>query len=167
MNDFSDIENELKKLRPAAPSADLVSRIEVALAQPEPATPSAGVLPKPSRFRINWYSVGLGLAAAATFVILTRANVDQPQPRTKSQATNATPVPSTSFADAFVPADTTRVVYETRDEGLHYVNNDSAPVRRLRSRARETMQWQNPKTGASLQVSYPAEEVTLVPVSGQ
>jgi hypothetical protein len=40
-------------------------------------------------------------------------------------------------------------------------------VRRLRSKKRETMQWNNPTTGASLRVSYPTEEVTLVPASGE
>jgi hypothetical protein len=29
------------------------------------------------------------------------------------------------------------------------------------------LQWNNPQTGASLRVSYPSEEVTLIPVSGQ
>jgi len=29
------------------------------------------------------------------------------------------------------------------------------------------VQWKNPQTGASLRVSYPTEEVTLVPISGQ
>jgi hypothetical protein len=29
------------------------------------------------------------------------------------------------------------------------------------------MQWRNPQTGASLRVSYPAEQVVLTPVSFQ
>jgi hypothetical protein len=29
------------------------------------------------------------------------------------------------------------------------------------------VQWKNPQTGASLRVSYPKEEVTLIPISGQ
>jgi hypothetical protein len=37
----------------------------------------------------------------------------------------------------------------------------------VRSRTRETLRWRNPNTGASLRVSYPAEEVSLIPVSGQ
>jgi len=32
MNDFSELENELKKLRPAQPSAELLARIDAALA---------------------------------------------------------------------------------------------------------------------------------------
>ena len=69
--------------------------------------------------------------------------------------------------DNFVPSALTQVVYDTRDEGLHFTEGADEPVRRLRSKKRETMQWNNPQTGASLRVSYPTEEVTLVPVSGQ
>ena len=61
----------------------------------------------------------------------------------------------------------TQVVYNTRDEGLHFEEGADQPVRRVRSHKRETLQWNNPQTGASLRVSYPSEEVTLVPVTGQ
>jgi hypothetical protein len=37
----------------------------------------------------------------------------------------------------------------------------------MRYHTRETLRWQNPQTGASLRVSYPSEEVVLLPVSGQ
>jgi len=40
-------------------------------------------------------------------------------------------------------------------------------MRRVRSRKRETVQWKNPQTGATLRVSYPQEEVTLIPAVGQ
>jgi hypothetical protein len=61
----------------------------------------------------------------------------------------------------------TQVVYDRKDEGLHYTAGSDEPMRRVRSRKRETMQWKNAQTGASLRVSYPTEEVTLVPISGQ
>jgi hypothetical protein len=54
-----------------------------------------------------------------------------------------------------------------RDEGLHYSEGSDEPMRRVRSRLRETSQWRNPATGASLLVSYPSEQVELIPVSGQ
>ena len=43
MNDFSDIESELKKLRPAPVAADLVARIEKALPE-ESSLPTAAVV---------------------------------------------------------------------------------------------------------------------------
>ena len=66
-----------------------------------------------------------------------------------------------------IPSGLTEVVYHTRDEGLHYPDGATQPVRRMRYHTRETLRWQNPQTGASLRVSYPSEEVVLLPVSGQ
>jgi hypothetical protein len=170
MNDFSELEGELKKLRPRPASPDLAARIEVGLAEVAGrGTATAGVLPKRRSFRPNWWALGLGLAAAATFLMLARMNVDRPSSKAAGLAL-ITPAPSSPLArvdDSFVPSALTQVVYGTRDEGLHFTDGADEPVRRLRSKKRETMQWKNPQTGASLRVSYPTEEVTLVPVSGQ
>jgi hypothetical protein len=170
MNDFSELETELKKLRPAPASPELAIRIERALTEAPSTTRTAGVLPQRRRgFRLNWLALGLGLAAAATFLLLARVNVDRTPAKNQSVAL-ASPNASTSppmANDNFVPAGMTQVVYNTRDEGLLFAHGADQPVRRLRSRKRETLRWQNPGTGASLQVSYPSEEVTLIPVPGQ
>ena len=171
MNDFSELEAELKKLRPRPVSPDLSARIEVGLAETEAAgrgTATAGVLPKQSRFRLNWFALGLGLAAAATFLILARVNVDRPSKSTGLAMLTPAPItPAAKAVDSFVPSAMTQVLYDTKDEGLHFTDGQDEPMRRLRSRKRETVQWKNPQTGASLRVSYPTEEVTLVPISGQ
>jgi hypothetical protein len=170
MNDFTELEAELKKLRPRPVSPDLSARIEVGLAQEAAGrgTATAGVLPKQSRFRLNWFALGLGLAAAATFVILARVNVDRPSKATGLALLTPAPItPAAKAVDSFVPSAMTHVVYDTKDEGLHFADGEDEPKRRLRSRKRETLQWKNPQTGASLRVSYPTEEVTLVPISGQ
>jgi hypothetical protein len=171
MNDFSELEAELKKLRPRPVSPDLSARIEVSLAETEAAgrgTATAGVLPSQSRFRLNWFALGLGLAAAATFLILARVNVDGPSKSTGLALLTPAPItPAAKAVDSFVPSAMTQVVYDTKDEGLHFTDGKDEPMRRLRSRKRETVQWRNPQTGASLRVSYPTEEVTLVPISGQ
>jgi hypothetical protein len=171
MNDFSELEAELKKLRPRGVSPELNARIEISLAVEAAGrgVATAGVLPKQRRFRLNWFALGLGLAAATTFLMLARVNVDRP---TKSAGLALlTPAPITpaakQAADSFVPSAMTQVVYDRKDEGLHYTAGSDEPMRRVRSRKRETMQWNNPQTGASLRVSYPTEEVTLVPISGQ
>ncbi|HEY0370188.1 MAG TPA: hypothetical protein VGC85_11370 [Chthoniobacterales bacterium] len=65
------------------------------------------------------------------------------------------------------PDGMTRVVYNRRNEGLVFPADSDRPVRRVRSRSHETLQWKNPETGASLRVSYPTEEVELIPVRGQ
>src|SRR5438309_2299647 len=61
----------------------------------------------------------------------------------------------------------TQVVYSKRDEGLVFPPGAEGPSRRVRTARRETLQWRDRQTGAQLAVSYPTEEVTLTPVSGQ
>jgi hypothetical protein len=171
MNDFSELEADLKKLRPLPVSPDLSARIEVGLAEKEAAgrgTATAGVLPKQRRFRPNWFALGLGLAAAGTFLVLARMNIERPAKSTGLAMLTPAPItPAAKEVNSFVPSAMTQVVYETKDEGLHFQDGQDEPMRRLRSRKRETVQWKNPQTGASLRVSYPKEEVTLVPISGQ
>ncbi|MGH7938720.1 MAG: hypothetical protein ACRD5Z_00120, partial [Bryobacteraceae bacterium] len=60
MNDFSELEAELKKLRPAPVSDELALRIERAFAASEE-TPTAGILPRPQRRASGWWSFALGL----------------------------------------------------------------------------------------------------------
>lgn len=170
MNDFSELESELKKLRPRPASPDLAARIEIGLAEVAgKGTVTAGILPKPrSRFRPNWFALGLGLAAAATFLLLARVNVDRPAKNTGLALLTPAPITPTAKAmNEFVPSAMTQVVYDVKDEGLHFADGKEEPMRRVRSRKRETVQYRNPQTGASLRVSYPKEEVTLIPVSGQ
>lgn len=169
MNDFTELEAELKKLRPRGASSDLSARIERSLeAEVAGRTATAGVLPKqPRSFRVNWLGLGLGLAAAAALLILARVNVEQPGKRQSVVAMTPAPFAPPRPADTFEPAGLTEVVYNTRDEGLHFPEGADQPVRRVRTQKRETLQWRNPSTRTSVRVSYPSEEVTFIPVSGQ
>jgi hypothetical protein len=167
MNDFTELENELKKLRPAQPSPGLVARIEQAVLDLTDEADSAEKVIHLSRFKVSWLSLGIGLAAAAVFLIFARIDTDHGSKQTNRVAQN-TPAPETGSTSAgFIPAGATHVVYNTRNEGLHFANGYEQPLRRVRTQKRETLQWRNPQTGASLQVSYPTEEVVLTPVSGQ
>jgi len=169
MSDFTELEAELKKLCPRAASPELAARIERGLAEEVSGrTATAGVLPKRRNFGVNWLGLGLGLAAAATLLILARVNVDRPGQRQSVVAMTPAPfAPPLPVSDTFEPAGMTEVVYNTRDEGLHFPEGADQPVRRVRSQKRETLQWRNPGTGTSVRVSYPSEEVTFIPVSGQ
>lgn len=165
MNDFSEIEDELRKLRPLRPSQELFDRVAGQLeSSAVKADPGDNII-RPSRFNFGWVSLGLGLAAAAAFLLLARVNQPTTEPAKVASAPGS-PVPAQQL-NTFVPAGASRVVYRTQDEGLLFPPGANEPVRRVRSRARETLQWQNPKTGASLRVSYPSEEVQLIPVTGQ
>ena len=171
MNDFSEIENELKKLRPAPVEANLLTRIEKALLE-ESSLPTSAVVAQKRSTGTNWISLGLGLglAAAAGFFMLARVNDNQPaknQPSVAAVKPTPNERPTTINPGRMIPSGLTEVVYHTRDEGLHFPDGATQPVRRMRYHTRETLRWQNPQTGASLRVSYPSEEVVLLPVSGQ
>ena len=185
MNDFSELEKDLKALRPARPSPVLFERIEEAMAENR-RTPVPDARPITKwfwRFTEAPYRFGIGLAAAAAAVVLliVRINTDQTQKENTEVAQVSPPsqtrpvLPSFSgrsgidgsMSNKFVSSGATQVVYNTRDEGLHFANGSTQPLRRLRYQTQETWQWRNPSTGASLRVSYPSEEVVLIPVSGQ
>ncbi len=165
MNDFSDIENELKKLRPAQPSHGFLARLEQAMAHQEI---SEHKIIRPNRLRINWVGLGFGVAAAAVFLLLARINTEErPEKGNKiAQAPSASETRSTSSGE-FIPSAATQVVYNTRDEGLQFADASAQPLRRIRYQTHQTWQWRNPATGASLRVSYPSEEIVLIPISGQ
>lgn len=193
MNDFSELENDLKALRPARPSPVLFERVEEAMTEERNASAAAegrGWRDWYRRFTetpYNWWSLGGALAAAAALLLLARINTDQTPNEGKEIASNTTSaLPATpkllesrpraaegsgtqgsTVSDRFIPARATQVVYNTRDEGLHFADGSQQPVRRLRYQTQETCQWRNPSTGASIRVSYPSEEVVLIPVSGQ
>ena len=178
MNNFSELEAELKKLRPAQASAELIWRIERALKPEEHASACPSMRRPQSRargsdFRISWLGLGLGLAAAATFLILARVDL-RPGDKTKAELAGNTPASATPTLEQRAAAlpnyqatGLTQVVYRRYDEGLVFPRGASQPSRRVRTTKRETLRWRDRETGAQLSVSYPAQEVTLTPVSGQ
>ncbi len=179
MNDFSELEKELRKLRPAQPSPVLFERVGEALKDSR-----AGIKGRRSLARRwggletahPWWSLGFGLAAAAAlflFVAVTmqRRHEHQQTVAQSSAAPETGPGPlgtkRSISPSRFVPAGGTNVVYYARDEGLHFADGSERPVRRVRYNTQQTWRWRNPETGASLRVSYPSEEIVLIPVSGQ
>jgi len=167
MNDFEELERELRKLRPVPPSPQLCARIEKALEDCRAgAPPGRHAKWQPERSPYTWLSSGLGLAAAA-LLLFVLVKPEQPAGKNPTIA-SLTPAPEGPSINArFVPAGLTRVVYNTHDEGLFFPPGSDEPMRRVRSQKRETLQWRNATTGASLSVSYPSEEIFLIPVSGQ
>jgi hypothetical protein len=167
MNDLSQIEKELRKLRPARPSPILFERIEEAMIDCRAVAPE--------RLRYNWLSLGFGLAAAAVLVLFAAVKMERQESGKEIAQTSREPeaapllnrAQKSTSTDKFVPAGATRLVYNTRDEGLQFASSSGQPLRRMRYQTHETWQWRNPTTGASLRVSYPSEEVVLIPVSGQ
>ena len=206
MNDFPELENELRALRPARPSPVLFERIEEAMAEDGKASIASGARWSWRRFT-EWsrgnasdvegqlgrakedrtqtpFRFGIGLVAAAAVVVLLLARINTDQTRNEDkEIAQVAPVSGTKAgvpalsggsgvdgsmsSNEFVPAGATQVVYNTRNEGLQFADGSRQPLRRLRYQTQQTWQWRNPSTGASLRVSYPGEEVVLIPVSGQ
>ena len=79
MSDFSELETELKKLRPAPVPAKLLARVEHALAQPA-AVPTAGLLPRRAKRSSAWWSLGLGLTTASALLLIWLAFFAEPPP---------------------------------------------------------------------------------------
>jgi hypothetical protein len=197
MNDYSEVEKELRKLRPAQPSTMLFERVGEALNNSSIASVSdAGwswwrfkewrrkdresqLLDPESRertsLRFNWVSLGFGLAATAVFILLAVVTVERRHDPAKTVASlspsGTQPAPLATerlnSRGRFVPAGGMNVVYNARDEGLHFADGSERPLRRVRYNTQQTWRWRNPETGASLRVSYPSEEIVLIPVSGQ
>jgi len=165
MDNFFELEADLKRLRPAPISAVLTLRVENALLQkPGPIVATAGILAPRQPAPASWLPFGLGLAAAiALFAIALSLSHRASASRTVASSPSSAAIST----EEFQPSSMTRVVYDTRDEGLLFPDSSPQPVRRTHYQTRETMQWRNPGTGASLRVSYPAEEIVLTPVSFQ
>jgi hypothetical protein len=206
MNDFSELENDLKALRPARPSPVLFERIEEVMTEDRKVSAASnsrwtwrrftewsrsrardieGRLGRAKEGRpLTPFRLGIGLAAAAAAVALLIARINTDQTRNEdTQIAQGSPSSQTkpilpSFSgrsgvdesmssNKFVPSGATQVVYNTRNEGLQFADGSKQPLRRLRYQTQQTWQWRNASTGASLRVSYPSEEVVLIPVSGQ
>ena len=179
MNDFSELEKELRKLRPAQPSSVLFERVGEALEKSR-----AGIKERRSIVRRwggletahPWWSLGFGLAAAAVLILFAVVTMERRHERQETIAQMST-APETRQAplgagrstslSRFVPAGGTNLVYNARDEGLHFADGSERPLRRVRYNTQQTWRWRNPETGASLRVSYPSEEIVLIPVSVQ
>jgi hypothetical protein len=173
MNNFSELEDRLRRLRPVATSEDLMARISRALAEPETQSPVAAPQRQwPWRLLKPSYQIGFGIAAAAAaavFLIYARVDTSRAPERTPGVAAILTTrgKASSAVSAEFVPAALTEVVYDRRDEGLRFPAGPDQPMRRIRYQKQETIQWRNPATGASLRVSYPIEETCLTRAPGQ
>ena len=166
MNEFEDLEKELSNLRPVRLSQGLMDRIAQGLEGSEAAAAEDKII-RPVWFRFGGLSLGAALAAAAAIFILARVDTSSVAPHSKVAGTTPTAQSPAPLPMQFIPDGATRVVYHTQDEGLIFPGDSATPVRRMRSRTRETLHWRNPRTGESIRVTYPSEEVRLIPVSGQ
>ncbi|MBI5771612.1 MAG: hypothetical protein HZA93_27810 [Verrucomicrobia bacterium] len=158
--ELAQLEAELKRLRPAAPSRELLARLERELACSENAgSVSAAVVRRRSR---AWWlaAAALPIAAAITLLVTFRARHELPvTPPVTATLTVSEPA-------LFKPVAAENVLYSARDEGLVTLD-DGTPARRERLRYVDTITWKNPQTNASVRWTVPREEVRVVPVRFQ
>jgi hypothetical protein len=159
-DDFTDLENELKHLRPRSVPAPLVGRVAAVLAA-EPQTrrgPLAG-----------WRAWILPAAAAALLAVTVTSIpflVREPDATAApATATSQQQVTTTVASSAKLqPVRATNVLYEAVNEGIVYLDPET-PARRMRLSYLDTITWEDPSSGASLQRSVPREEIYFVPVT--
>jgi hypothetical protein len=176
MND-SEIEDQLRTLKPAAPSPDLAARIERQLAATAPSSQTAGVIPRPARPSVlwqwlrdlGWAGAGAAAALAAVALFSTAQKPTTPAPATANTTTVADAAPAvTAKTDdqAFEPTESSRELVAVNDSN-ELVETADGPVREVRYTYRERLAWAHPGTGARLEIELPREDVYLLPVSLQ
>ena len=72
MNDFSDLEAQLKAVRPTPLRESFIARVESEIAKPEMAAEEPQNIIRPVQFRTQWI-LGLGLAEAVAIYALVVA----------------------------------------------------------------------------------------------
>jgi hypothetical protein len=157
-DDFSELEAELKNLRPRALSPELLARVERELTSAQ-AAPVRRAYTSATTWRSWKWAVWSAAAAAAVGVAFFR-------PTAASRPGAAPALAVTVPADIYKPVRADNVLYGTRDEG-GVTLADGTLARRVRSQYVDTITWKNPRTNASLSWSVPRDEVRVVPVSFQ
>lgn len=178
MND-SDLEDQLRALAPAAPSADLAERIGRQLAATPPSARTAGVLSRPARTapgfgwlrNLGWAVAGAAATFAAMFVFTTtpKNNTASSETSLNAPAVSVAPGAKEDAAEeeqAFEPTESSRELIAFKDS-KELLETEDGPVREVRYTYLERLAWAQPGTGARLEVEVPREDVYLLPVSLQ
>lgn len=165
-DDLQQLEAELKRLRPAAPTRDFLARVERELSLPIAA-------PVVRRAAPRWWLWAGALPAAAAFAVMLTLGLRH---RQAPAAASPSPSPAAPIAVAaapaaigaapFKPVAAENVLYAAQDEGLVTLS-DGTPARRERLNYVDTIVWKNPRTNASVRWTVPREEVRVVPVKFQ
>lgn len=161
------LENELRRLRPRAPSPSLEARLEARLV---PQSERRAYRSATSWTSWKWASWSAAAAAAliAAFVLVRPSSTTAPQgaaqPGTEIAAATPTAQSQASAqSKEYRPVAAQNILLESRDEGVVTLE-DGTPARRVRDRYLDTVTWKNPRTNASLRWSVPREDVRVVPV---
>lgn len=158
-DELQNLEAELKRLRPRAPSAGLQARLAGELAP---------------RRRAPWTWAALPLAAGLAVMLAVKFRPTPVAPAEAPAEVAAIAPAATSIetaaqsagSDRYKPVAAEKLIYDSRDDGIITLANGSQ-ARRVRNSYVDTITWRNPQTNASLRWSVPRSEVRVVPVSFQ
>ncbi len=170
-DDLQQLEAELKRLRPAAPTRDFLARVARELDEPV-------AIKRPARRALPpwWLWAGALPVAAALAVMIAIAVRPRISPAAQVQPLAVTAPASAKLtlaeelvaesAAKFKPVAAENVLLAAQDEGLVTLE-DGTPARRQRLNYVDTITWKNPRTNASVRWTVPREEVRVVPVKFQ
>ena len=165
----SELEEQLRSLRPVAPAAALQETIARELAHAPVAVASSERETESIVTRIlHGLPWAIGGAAAAVVVMIV---IEQPGSRAVAEKA---PEPHNEPVNEEVAAASLEFRAETPShEILHAVEGDvifaeqEEPTRLVRVNSLERRTWLNPHTGAQIAVELPREDLLLVPVAYQ
>jgi hypothetical protein len=149
-NSLTELEAELKRLRPVTPSASLASRI-------------ASRMEEPAERRFSWAWVALPLAAAIALGIYINGHVTTPAGESSPADSR---VATAAMTPTYKPVSAQNILYDQRDEGLVTLA-DGSTARRIRNSYVDTITWKDSRSQASLKWSVPRTEERVVPVTFQ
>lgn len=162
-----ELENELKRLRPRAPSETLLAALERDRAGFHASRPGPARGAPPPVWPRGWHWAmwsAAGLAAAVAVALAVRSRIAPVQPELKElpPVTAAPAVPARSAPpDRYEPVQASSVLYALH-ESTPTTLPDRTEGREVRYRYVDTYTWKNPARNASVRWSVPRDEVRLV-----
>jgi hypothetical protein len=160
-DDLRELEAELKRLEPAAPSRRLWERVGAELAGRPAREPRAG---------ISWlWAILLPAGAAAGVFLLPQFFGPAPAGHSSADAPPAGLTAATAQeagGTPLKPVAAEKLLVSADDEGIVTLA-DGTQARRARLHFLDTITWRNDRTNTSLTWSIPREEVRVVPIALQ
>jgi hypothetical protein len=166
--DFTDLEQELKQLRPRSLPSAMVGRVAGEL-DAAPEAPPRGVL---AQWRTWILPVVVAAVLAVTVTLIPFITRDRSAGAEKEQAnvvtSHGSDVPkvaaSVDTSEKLRPVRATNVLYDAVNEGVVRLADDSL-AQRMRLNYLDTITWENPRSGAQFQRTVPREEILFIPVT--
>lgn len=159
-DEFTDLERELRQLRPGPVPAALMGRVAEELAAE----------PQAKRGPLAGWRTWILPAGAAALLAITVTSIPFLVRERDATPAPAIATPPVQFAATAAPAArlhpvrATNVLYQAVNEGIVRLDDDTL-ARRVRFQYLDTITWEDPRSGASLQRTVPREEIYFVPVT--